>query len=156
MKLTREQTNLLGMVALAGVVIMFVILQSMRKHEIDDTKKLMSKIGQRFADNDKETIIAWNRHRLIDAWGTEFEVKNDVITGVVITSAGPDREFETKDDLVSDSYVKTPVVYADTEPEVESKESEAGGIWDKVKNRKWSFKWRWGGKDAENTEGSEE
>ena len=90
----------------------------------------------------------------MDVWGTEFEVKNDAAYGITVASAGPDREFSSEDDIISDWHVKTPVVYVDSPPEPPELLS-IGKLWDKVKEKKsrWSFKW--GSKDDEETETEE-
>lgn len=159
MKLNKFQTNVIGIIALVAVGVLATIDYQLRKKKLVHTQAQVEELAQKFAEVDKSTLLKWNSNQLRDVWGSEFKVETDSILGARFTSAGPDKTFDSKDDICSEFHQRTPVVYSDyrkvfPEPVVAKEESKVGNLWSKVKEKKWNFEFKWG-KDADDKKAEE-
>lgn len=135
----KRKDNLLGLCALAILVLLIVGQQANKYFKllnaIDNTKKVISTLGNHFISNDKVQINQWAKGEVLDDWGNQIILHRSHQTAVVLVSKGPDGILGTPDDI-SESFVK-PVQIIKKIVQEETKETE------EPKKRSWSWKWGW-------------
>lgn len=132
LRLKRRTTNTIGMVAFGILGIVVLVALGLEEIRSRNAQKRADIIANWFANREEG---AWNNRKLIDPWGTEFEVENEG-EKIRVISAGPDRAINTADDIKSEWHGKNKLkkrIQDEAEPELEPEKSS--GWWQSLKSK---------------------
>ena len=102
------------------------------------TRKDLSDLAQRVADNYRSALMGWAAGNSKDQWGNTFVLESNGAE-VKFLSKGPDGTLGSKDDIYGDSWPKKQIVYEvviKESPPEEQKPSLLQKAWGKYKS--WS------------------
>ena len=133
MKLTKYQTNVMGVIVLATILIAVFVERTVIRKKVHDTQSLSNEYALKFANVDRDILLKWNSNELKDAWGHQFKVENSK-QGIRFVSSGVDNSFSTPDDIYSEWYMR---MTQSAEYEIEEKPKK--GVWSFLKD-KFNFK----------------